>query len=148
MCMLYTLQKHNPHSAKCHDVAWFELNGYMNSHNTTYYTAPLKKNPQWYMKCHYIMLMWCVVCWECNDYWVSSNFMRPQMDTDKWDTIFWTNDYGRAHEFAPMQCNSSHHKLIHVLSGWYFWWQNSTQGTVAALFAWCEPVQVFTYWAC
>jgi hypothetical protein len=49
------------------------------------------------------------------------------MDTDKWDTIFWTNDYGGTRAFAPMQCNSSHHKLIHVLSGWYFWWQRSKQ---------------------
>jgi len=96
------------------------------------------------MKCHYIMFMCLVVCWECNhNYWVYSYFIRPQMDNDKWDIIFWTNDYGRTHAFAPMQCNSSHHKLIHVLSGWYFWWQNSTQGVVAALFAWCEPVQVF-----
>jgi len=43
MFMQYMLEKYNPHSAMCHDVVWFQLNGYTNSHNNTYYTAKKKK---------------------------------------------------------------------------------------------------------
>jgi len=59
--MYYMLEKYNTHTATCHDVAWFQLNGYTNSHNT-YYTTKKKKNPQVYMQYYYIMLMCCVVC--------------------------------------------------------------------------------------
>jgi hypothetical protein len=43
MFMQCMLEKYNPHSATCHDVAWFQLSGFTNSHNNIYYTAKKKK---------------------------------------------------------------------------------------------------------